>query len=555
MGWNRATGRPVTLGWDQLFEDHVLLLGKTRMGKTTLLEYWIRQMVKARHGVALFDPEGTIYKRVQAFLYRIDFPPEKVHIIDLEEGTYCAGLNYFDLVDTPADAIADLVLEAFAKIAHQGDEYRPLIERYGRSSLIPLCKAGVPFGFLYDFLTDQALRASVLTRANDDYANKNWHALAKRSSRDQEADLLGILNRADLMARSPEKEAFFSQERSAVDWGAAMDAGDVVLVNLHNTSQKFAQMVGIMLIHQLSKAAIRRREGATPHFFTIVDEFSRFLTDDFREAVKMFGKRNVHFIFSTQDLDDLMGSDGRDRRFYNSVMSNTATKIVFAMRSADYCAEMARNLFAGVLSGEQIKYWGEHPVWKPIPKKEEVEVYSESSSTSQPGATHSQSESSPGSDPDEEEIITVNGLVEHDAGYTTSESVTRSTQRYTDYEEIILKQTPVFRSLDEELHLYTKWIFAQGKGECQVLYDPKKPPLAIRTPVPGSPHFKEAFAKPERMQAYLESVYRAMSVPTYTQAIAERERKDALLRAPADPSDDDETYDQPQANPLPDDEP
>src|SRR5712691_10984347 len=48
--------------------SHFYALGKTRTGKSTLLETLIRQDIEAGEGAALFDPHGDLAERIAAWV-------------------------------------------------------------------------------------------------------------------------------------------------------------------------------------------------------------------------------------------------------------------------------------------------------------------------------------------------------------------------------------------------------------------------------------------------------------------------------------------------------
>lgn len=513
IGRNRITGQSVTVSWGHLAE-HVLMLGKTGSGKSTLLEYWTRQLVKARRGLVLLDPEGTLFHRTLAFLYRIRFDPRRLKIIDLEETTHCPGLSYFDMRATTPDVVADLVLEAFGKIMGTDEQVKPLVEKYGRASLIPLAKAGQSLALLKSFLNDDDLREAVLQLAGDSHADLSWQAWGEKSKRRGGMDeLLGIDNRADFFDTNEQLRTIVSARENCVDWSASMDAGDVVLVNLRHASRRVSRIVGIMLVHQITRAALARPEGARP-FYAIVDEFAQFLTSDFRDAFKRFRKRGVHLILATQDLDDF-NEDGESRALYGTALNNPATQIVFGMRNRRYCKELAEQLFAPMAMGKSIKYWGEHPVWKPVPKIESVETSSWSEGTSLAGNTTHSSEAV---NLESGEIIMSHGMTLASPATSSSFSESSTTRRWTDFEEMWLKETPVFFSPDEELQHFANWIEQQTVGQCQVRYDPRKPAWPVETPAPGTAGFRVAYAKTRRVRELVEQVYHHMGLPTYVVA-------------------------------------
>lgn len=61
----RQAFRPVTIKQADRF-SHMYVIGKTGVGKTTLLETLIRQDIAAGHGCALINPHGDFVERVAA---------------------------------------------------------------------------------------------------------------------------------------------------------------------------------------------------------------------------------------------------------------------------------------------------------------------------------------------------------------------------------------------------------------------------------------------------------------------------------------------------------
>ena len=110
-----------------------------------------------------------------------------------------------------------------------------------------------------------------------------------------------------------------------------------------------------------------------------------------------------------------------------------------------------------------------------------------------------------------------------------------STQRWTEYEELSIKDTPVHFTPEEELRRFANWIQCQDVGECQVRYDPKKPACPVSTPAPGSKAFAVPYADPERVRAtLLLPTYQHMQLPTYSEArrLLEQQERHLLLPPP-----------------------
>lgn len=562
IGRNRLSGRPLSLEWDE-FADHALMFGMTGMGKSTLLEHWMRQYVQAGYGFALLDPEGTLFRRALTFLYKMQIRPERIRIVDLTEDTFCTRLNYFDLEGLNHEERAAIVLEAMLKYSQDDGQYRPLIETFGDASLRALAKSGKSLALLYEFLANEKVRAAVLAAANDRFSTKEWQRWGEQPPRDQGFQIGGIQRRSAIIESREKIRCIVSAQENAINWRQAMDKGQIVLANLQHPSSRVSRLVGILLVDQLKRAALCRPEGLRDFFF-IVDEFAQFTSDDFLDALKRFRKRNVHVVLAAQDLADLMTEEGD--RLLQSAKNNTSLQVVFHMNNPKYCRELAAQLFPLQITGKSIKYQGQHQVFRPIPTQEEVTSETEAYGETSPGASHSSSETARGNlyDVDEEDVIRTSAESSSDPSSMYSHSLTRTMQWHTEYETLIQPETPVFNTPDEEEIHYAQQLYAQDVGECFVRYHPLKSPLPVTTPAPGAPGFPEAIAAEQNIRRYVERIYQAMGVSTFAEAEVslsdEIDRLEAtggrLLAAPKKtmPDLDAAVPDQPQPTPQTEEE-
>jgi hypothetical protein len=93
LGQNLYQGRlrQVHLAYDDRV-THVNLIGKTRVGKSTLLHQMAHQDIKAGKGVAVIDPHGDLVEQI--LLSSIPHSREQdVVLLDVEDREHVIGLN------------------------------------------------------------------------------------------------------------------------------------------------------------------------------------------------------------------------------------------------------------------------------------------------------------------------------------------------------------------------------------------------------------------------------------------------------------------------------
>jgi len=139
------------------------------------------------------------------------------------------------------------------------------------------------------------------------------------------------------------------QREHAIDFRAAMDNGEVVLVNLGARSAfsyENARVLGTLLINDLFLTALGRDEKTAQRrpFALYVDEAYDFLSGDVERILDQTRKFGLHAVLAHQRLGQLKE---RGEGIYNAVMGSTQTKIVLGGLADDDAAIMAREIMRG----------------------------------------------------------------------------------------------------------------------------------------------------------------------------------------------------------------
>jgi hypothetical protein len=550
LGRNAATGRRIFVT-DQQRESHMFVTGRTRVGKSTFLEFLMRQDIRNGNGICLLDPDGELYNDVLIYAGNRRSVWDRVVLIDPNEEKYRFGLNYFDIPGISPQKRVDLFIEACYKVLGQAtDQAKVLFERWGDAAAKPLAlfsdvsETALTLAELHPILTNEDFRRAVVSRLPEhSFAFREWEHFAQELGRqDRNMALLAVLDRAAKFVRDERMEEILGQP-TRIDWKSAMDEGRIVLVNLlngPNVTAHLSRMLGVMVIHQIVHAAMLRPKSPPPKpFYVYVDEFGSVVTEDFRTALKRLAKRGVAFTLAQQDLHDLYLQD--EGKLYNSIIGNTTNKVAFGMENAEEAATVAEYLFASEATGERIKWQGPPTTQAiPIPRKEEVtdRTYSSSSSRSHTDSSNSSDSTSTPSEGDE--IVTTRGVVlGNSSGFQDSDGYSESTHtvRWTDYEYQQIEQAPQFMSVDEELHHFRRRILRQGRGEAQLKYDPKKPTVAIKTYAPGSLDFPKLTLSEDELERFKENVYRntGLLTPEQVRALIAARHEAILALAPPTP--------------------
>ncbi len=327
-------------------EKHCHVIGQTGKGKSKLLEYMVRQDIRAGRGVCLIDPHGShktsLYHNTLRWLVR--HPLEKsraIHLIEPGNAEWTTGLNPLHLTSHEADpfVVADNVCSIFERVWEEDFKDKPLIQNLLPAMFVLLMEHGLTLSDAAPiFTTDDPLgvRQDLIAKLENEEARialgEIQGLLKTPQGRERyRMETMGPLNRLARFTRiATVKRMLGVTGRRSIDFRSAMDAGDIILVNLQdqeeNFSEQAADLIGTMVVHELLRHAKRRPAEHPPPFLLYLDECQRFLTRDIPGILDEARKFGLHAVLSHQRIGQLerISDDMLD-----AVRSNTHVKLVF----------------------------------------------------------------------------------------------------------------------------------------------------------------------------------------------------------------------------------
>ena len=320
---------------------HIYLIGKTGMGKTTLLENMVISDIVRGEGIALIDPHGDLVERV------IDFIPNHrindVLYFSPSDTDYPIGFNLFDAGDVKHRyLISSAIISIFKKI--WADSWGPRLEYILRNSLLALLESpgntllGIPRLFV-----DKDYRNKVVNQIQDPVVKSFW---VKEYARYQDKFLVGavspIQNKIGQFTSIATIRNIIGQTKSRIDFREAMDMKKILLFNLSKglIGEDVSSLLGAMILSKLQIAAMSRAdipEEARTDFFTYIDEFQNFSTDSFANILSEARKYKLSLIMAHQYVGQL------SEEVQKAIFGNVGTSICFRVGAED--AEFLRPEF------------------------------------------------------------------------------------------------------------------------------------------------------------------------------------------------------------------
>ncbi|MDB4614170.1 DUF87 domain-containing protein [bacterium] len=302
---------------------HLFIVGKTGMGKSTLLSNMVASDIAAGRGVCLIDPHGDLGESV------LDLVPKHrtndVVLFDAGDKQFPVAFNPL-VVGKGSDATltADGVLSSFKKVFGFDEASAPRLLHIFRNSLLALVEMpGATLISVERILHDNAFRKQVLSRVDNPAVRDFWrNQFGKWNDRDRTQYIASLQNKLGAFLSNDTLQGIFGQSQGTIDFRHIMDEGKVLIVNLSKgrVGEDAASLLGALLVSNLQLAAMSRAdtdEHERRDFFACVDEFQNFATDSFATILSEARKYRLSLTLANQHLSQLKDTNVLDAVFGN----------------------------------------------------------------------------------------------------------------------------------------------------------------------------------------------------------------------------------------------
>ncbi len=312
---------------------HVYIIGKTGMGKTTLLENMILSDIYAGHGCAYIDPHGDTAEKILDFIpsWRINdvvyFNPS-----DLE---HPVGFNILESVnDELKHLVAAGMMSVFKKIWE--NVWSARMEYILNNTILALLDTpGTTLLGINRMLSDADYRHKIVANVRDPIVKQFWvkEFEAYQSSFATEA-VAPIQNKVGQFLSASIIRNIVAQANSTLDIRKIMDDQMIFIVNLSKgrIGEDASRLLGGMIITKIQMSAMERvdmPEDKRQDFYMFVDEFQNFAVESFASILSEARKYRLNLIMAHQYIAQLT-EEVRD-----AVFGNVGTIISFRVGSPD----------------------------------------------------------------------------------------------------------------------------------------------------------------------------------------------------------------------------
>lgn len=312
---------------------HTYIIGKTGMGKSTILENMIVEDIRAGRGVGVVDPHGELAEKILQYI-----PQNRVNdVIYINPGDmeYPVAFNILESVDERhKHLVASGLMGVFKKI--WPDVWSPRMEYILNNTLLALLDyPGATMLGVNRMLSDKTYRMKVLEKLKDPIVKMFWVSeFAKYNEKFATEAIAPIQNKVGQFLSASIIRNIVGQVKSTVNIREAMDSGKILILNLSKgrIGEDNSRLLGGMLITKIQLSAMERvdiPENQRTDFFLYVDEFQNFATESFANILSEARKYRLSLIMAHQYIEQL------DETVRAAVFGNVGSLIVFRVGAGD----------------------------------------------------------------------------------------------------------------------------------------------------------------------------------------------------------------------------
>ena len=312
---------------------HIYVIGKTGVGKSTLLLNMAVSDIQKGKGICLIDPHGDI---AEAILEHI--PQDRIGDViyfNPKDYDYPVAFNPLKAVHPNYHhLVASGLISTFKKI--WVDSWGPRLEYILRFALLSLLE--YPDSTLLDIqplLTDVLFRNKVLSYVTNQHTLSFWkNEFDKYSPALRSEAITPILNKTGVFLTSIPLRNTIGQKANGFRMQEVLDEGKILIANLSKgeLGEDASSILGSILVTSIQLAALFRStqsEHERVPFYLYVDEMHSFISLSFADILAEARKYKLSLFLTHQYIDQL------HEKVRSAIFGNVGTIISFRIGAED----------------------------------------------------------------------------------------------------------------------------------------------------------------------------------------------------------------------------
>ena len=313
--------------------SHMYVIGKTGVGKSTLLGTLAWQDFEAGRGFTLIDPHGDLVEPL-AERMRKQAPARAIYL-DACDPQQPFGYNPLRRVrDDKIPLAVSGFLETLKKL--WPDAWGVRMEHVLRNALYALLERdGSTLPDILDLFSDDDFRKEVVKNIRNPIVKKFWKAEFENYPARLRAETCApIQNKLGALLSDPTLRRILVEPQTDLHLRQMMDDGTVLLVNVSKgrLGEEASLLLGSLIVSTLGLAAFSRAEAEPENrrpYFVYLDEFHNFTTLMLANMMSELRKYGVGLVLAHQYMHQL------EPDIRHAVLGNAGTLISFRVGPED----------------------------------------------------------------------------------------------------------------------------------------------------------------------------------------------------------------------------
>jgi len=306
---------------------HMYIVGRTGMGKTTLLLNMILNDVYGGEGLCFLDPHGDAVDKL------LDYIPS----FRVKDTIYFDPVEYpipFNILGEIEPQRKHLLVSNLISIFRKlyGEHWQHRQEHILRNCLLTLLESDEPRTLLdlYKLLSDRGYRNKVVREVKDPIIKAFWqNEFPKYLYQFKGEALAPLQNKLGTFLTVPLVRRILCQKESRLKFQDIMDQGKILLVNLAKgkLGEDICSFLGSLIVTEFQLASLSRidiPEEERRDFYLYLDEFQNFVaTETFESILSEARKYRLCLILSHQYIGQL------SENLRKAIFGNVGTIVAF----------------------------------------------------------------------------------------------------------------------------------------------------------------------------------------------------------------------------------
>jgi hypothetical protein len=332
---------------------HMYVIGKTGMGKSTMMENMAIQDIQNGEGICFIDPHGATAEKLLDFV-----PHERIRDVLYFapfDTDHPIGFNVMEDVGYDRrHLVVSGLIGAFKRI--WVDMWSARMEYILQNTLLALLE--YPEATLLDvnrMLSNKTFRKAVIEKVTDPIVRTFWvEEFATYTDRYTQEATPAIQNKVGQFTANPLVRNIVGQPHSSFDLRKMMDERKIFIVNLSKgrMGEANASLLGSMLTVKIYLAAMSRAEepasrlAKLPRCYFYVDEFQSMMNEAFADILSESRKYKLALTLANQYIEQM------EENVRDAVFGNVGTLIAF--RVGPFDAEVLKTVFEPTFTPEDL---------------------------------------------------------------------------------------------------------------------------------------------------------------------------------------------------------